>query len=121
MLDRRGPKAHILSSMTDHGDPPAAIVDAHDRDEELAPDEPRTPMWLPLVGGLVFLGGIFLFAATRPPPKTADELSREAAAAAAERVAEEQAAAQAAAPPEPAAPAPAPEGAPGGQAPKRGG
>ena len=56
----------------------------HEPDELLAAGEPRTPMWLPLVGGIVFVLGIVGFVATRPPGKTAAELQKEASAAAAE-------------------------------------
>jgi hypothetical protein len=57
---------------------------AHEPDEQLGPDEPRTPIWLPFVGGIVFVLGIVSFVATRPPGKTASELQKEAAAAGAE-------------------------------------
>jgi hypothetical protein len=56
----------------------------HEPDEQLGPDEPRTPMWLPFVGGIVFVLGIVSFVATRPPGKTASELQKEAATAASE-------------------------------------
>ena len=71
----------------------------HEPDEVLGADEPRTPMWLPLVGGIVFVLGIVGFVATRPPGKTAVELQKQAAAAAAELRAKQ-------APPEPAVVAP---------------
>jgi len=38
----------------------------HETDsDELDPDEPRTPMWLPLLGGGLFLLALLLFLATR--------------------------------------------------------
>lgn len=33
--------------------------------DELDPDEPRTPMWLPLLGSALFLVALMLFLATR--------------------------------------------------------
>lgn len=95
----------------------------HEPDEELASDEPRTPMWLPLVGGIVFVLGIASFMATRPPGKTAAELRKEAAAAAAElraRQAPEPAPAIAAPPPQPGG-VPNPAMPQPGRAPGRGG
>jgi hypothetical protein len=89
-------------------DPPAVAVDAHDahgHDEEDA-SEPRTPLWLPLVGGVLFLVTLMLVVATRPPGKTAEELSKEAESAAQERTGT-QAAPQPAAPTPPPTPAPA--------------
>jgi hypothetical protein len=81
-------------------DPPAVAVDAHDaehgHDEDDVSGEPRTPLWLPLVGGVLFLSALMFIVATRPPGKTAEELSKEAA--------QERAGTPAAA----AAPAPAP-------------
>jgi hypothetical protein len=63
-------------------DPPAVAVDAHDadhgHDDDDVSGEPRTPLWLPLVGGVLFLGALMFMVATRPPGKTADELSKEA-------------------------------------------
>jgi hypothetical protein len=90
--------------MSAHGDPPAVVVEAHDAEPEddLAPDEPRTPMWLPLVGSVLMLAGIATFVATRPPGKTGAELVREA-----EMASKARAAALKAAEPAPA-PAPAP-------------
>jgi hypothetical protein len=85
-------------------DPPAVAVDAHDtehaHDEDDVSGEPRTPLWLPLVGGVLFLGALMFIVATRPPGKTAEELSKEAETAAQERAGTQNAAA--------AAPAPAP-------------
>jgi predicted lipid-binding transport protein (Tim44 family) len=101
-----------------HADPPAVTTD-HEVDE-LAPDEPHTPAWLTLVGGLLFLGGIVTFVALRPPAKSADELQKESAAAAEERA---QARAAEQAPPAPAAqpmPGQAAPGAPGAPAPAPG-
>ncbi len=82
----------------------ATAHDHHDHDHDFEPDEAlssseRTPMWMPLVGGIVFVLGIVTFVATRPPGKTAAELQKEAAAAAAELRAKR--AAEAAPPPAP--------------------
>jgi hypothetical protein len=108
--------------MSTHEDVLAVAVDAHDAghdDEELSADEPRTPMWLPLVGAVMFLVAIVLFVATRPPPKTGEELAREAEFAARERAAALKALEPP--PPEPApAPMPAMPGAAAG-APRKGG
>ena len=43
------------------------------------PDEPRTPLWLPLVGLGLFLFTLLGYVMTRPPGKTGDELAKEAA------------------------------------------
>jgi len=101
--------------MNVHGDPPAVAVDAEGPEHgELAADEPRTPLWLPLVGSVLFLVSIVLFVALRPPGKTAQQLSREAEVAAQKRAALQK-------PPEPP-PAPAAPAAPGNpQAPRKGG
>jgi hypothetical protein len=57
----------------------------HDHEpDELGAGEPSTPMWLPFVGGIVFVLGVIGFVATRPPGKTAAELRKEASVAAAE-------------------------------------
>ena len=103
--------------MSSQDDPPALTVEAHDAepDEELAADEPRTPMWLPLLGSVLFLSAILLFVATRPPGKTVEQLVREA-----EVAAQARAAALKAAEPEPA-PAPAPPAMNPGAQPRRGG
>ena len=39
--------------------------DAETESDELDPDEPRTPLWLPLLGGGLFLLALLLFLATR--------------------------------------------------------
>ncbi len=67
-------------------DPNAAQAsDAHADDDEpineLLPDEPHTPMWLPLLGGVLALLAILAFLITRPPGKTAKQLSKRSAAA----------------------------------------
>jgi len=107
--------------MQAHADPPAVTSD-HVADAELAPDEPHTPAWLTLLGGLLFVGGIVTFVALRPPAKTANELQKEAVAAANERAAAraaEQAAQAPAGQPQPQMPG---QPSPGGDtAPKRGG
>lgn len=81
-------------------------------DEAIANGEPRTPMWLPLVGGVVFVLGIVGFMATRPPGKTAAELQKEAAASAAELRAKREA--ERAPPPAPTVGQPRMPGMPGG-------
>ncbi|HEU5076942.1 MAG TPA: hypothetical protein VFU02_22280 [Polyangiaceae bacterium] len=48
--------------------------------DELDPDEPRTPMWLPLLGGGLFLLALFLFLATRTDAEPIAENSGDAAA-----------------------------------------
>src|SRR5688500_12209941 len=48
------------------------------------PDEPRTPLWLPLVGIVLFLFGLFAYVMTRPPGKTGAELAKAAEPVAAE-------------------------------------
>lgn len=98
-----------------HDDPEGVVVAHHDEEtDELLPGEPRTPGWMPLLGGVLFVGVSIWFVATQPPGKTAEELQKAAQAAAVE------AAAKAAPPPapEPAA-MPAPE--PGAAQPRKGG
>jgi len=36
-------------------------------DDELDPDEPRTPLWLPLVGLCLFVAGLIYFLAGQKP------------------------------------------------------
>jgi hypothetical protein len=56
--------------------------DAHETTSDDFPaDEPRSPGWLPLLGGALFLAGIFAFVAMGSSGKTADELAKDAAAA----------------------------------------
>jgi hypothetical protein len=105
-----------------HHDEPEGVAlahyDEHDVDvDELGPDEPRTPGWMPLLGGVLFVSAAIFFVATQPPGKTAEELQ-----AAAQKAAEEAAARNAPppAPPQPAMPAPA-AAAPGGARPAQGG
>ena len=100
-----------------HPDETSGVVVSHPTEEpdELAADEPRTPGWMPLLGGGLFLSAAIFFVATQPPGKSTEELQRAAQAAA------EEAKAKAAPPPAPEpAPAPAPA-APGGEAPRKGG
>jgi hypothetical protein len=60
----------------------------HEHDEhettsdDFPADEPRSPGWLPLLGGALFLAGIFAFVALASGGKTAEELAKDAAAAA---------------------------------------
>jgi len=101
-----------------HNDEHDGVVVSHPTEEPdvLDPEEPRTPGWMPLLGGVLFLCGAIFFVATQPPGKSAEELQRAAQAAA------EEAKAKAAPPPAPA-PAPAPMPMPGGAdgQPKKGG
>jgi hypothetical protein len=46
------------------------------------PDEPRTPLWLPLLGIGLLLTALLAFVLTRPPGKTGAELAAEAVPAA---------------------------------------
>jgi hypothetical protein len=105
--------------MSVHGDPAAFAVEVEDdyvASDELEPGEPETPMWLPLLGGSIFVLIILLFVVTRPDGKTVEELTQEAqaqqqaieAAKAAEAAPAPDTAAGTAAP-NPAAPAPAPQ------------
>src|SRR5690606_35153722 len=52
---------------------PMSSADHHTDSDELDPDEPRTPMWLPLLGGGLFLLALFLFLATRTDEEPTDE------------------------------------------------
>ena len=90
-----------------HDEPAAVTKAAHvEPDTELDPDEPQTPSWMPLLGGVLFLVGGLLFVGFGTDGKTTEQLQEEATKAA-------EAAAAAAAPPPPPTPPPA------AQAPKR--
>src|SRR5688572_17563033 len=93
-------------------DPPAVAVDAHDAHEHEDDDasEPRTPLWLPLVGGVLFVAAMMFVVATRPPGKTAVKHSKQAVNAA-------QPSAGTQNPADAPAPAPAPAAAPQPQMP----
>jgi len=72
--------------MSGHGHPEADAVHADDHEHETSSDdfpadEPRSPGWLPLLGGALFLAGIFAFVALNSGGKTAEELAQDAAAA----------------------------------------
>lgn len=108
-----------------HDEHAAHHADSAEPDEQTASGEPRTPMWLPFVGGITLVLGIVGFVATRPPGKTMAELQKEAAAANAELRAKREAEM---APPAPTIQAPqVPAGMPNpgmpqpGRAPGRGG
>jgi hypothetical protein len=92
-------------------DPPAVAVDAHDAHghEDDDASEPRTPLWLPLVGGVLFLAAMMFVVATRPPGKTAEELSKEAETAAQLRTGTQKPAEAAPPTPAPGAAAPNPQ------------
>ena len=63
-------------------------------EDELDPDEPRTPLWLPLLGLCLFVGAlVYLVTGQKPPP--AEEAAPSASASAP--------------PPAPNAPAPPPQ------------
>jgi hypothetical protein len=71
--------------MSAHGDAtPGDAAASHDHQYEGIPadrpgaDEPRTPLWLPLVGLVLVLFGLFAFLLMRPAGKTAAELTNEA-------------------------------------------
>jgi hypothetical protein len=52
-------------SAPDHDEAPS--------DDELDPDEPRTPMWLPLLGLCLFVSGLVyaIIGGAKPPPEQA--------------------------------------------------
>jgi hypothetical protein len=101
--------------------------DHFEPDARVDSDEPRTPMWLPFVGGITMVLAVVGFVATRPPGKTMAELQKEAAAANAELRAKREAEMAPPAPKAPAMPMPGMQGAPNpsmpqpGRAPGRGG
>ena len=90
-----------------HHDETDGVVFSHptEEPEELDADEPRTPGWMPLLGGVLFLGAAIFFVATQPPGKTTEELQRAAQAA----------------PPAPPDPAPVPDRVAGAAEPRKGG
>lgn len=53
--------------------------DPNPEHDAVSPDEPQTPMWLPLLGAALLLMVIIVFVATRPAGKTRAELTKEAA------------------------------------------
>jgi hypothetical protein len=69
-----------------HHDADAAHDEAgHDDHQETSSDdfpadEPRSPGWLPLLGGALLLAGIFALVAMSSSGKTSEELSKDAAA-----------------------------------------
>jgi len=71
--------------MSAQGHATAADTDAahHDHYEGIpadraGPDEPRTPLWLPLIGISLLLVALLAFVMTRPAGKTGAELAKEA-------------------------------------------
>jgi len=59
--------------------------DHHDEttSDDFPADEPRSPAWLPLLGGSLFLAAIFAFVVFGSDDKSADAVKEEAAPAAA--------------------------------------
>jgi hypothetical protein len=112
----RPKKREISGLMSGHGhhDADAAHDAGHDDQHETSSDdfpadEPRSPGWLPLLGGALFLTGIFVFVAMGAGGKTAEQLAADAAAAnpSAAPPASAPAAAQAPGMPAPGTPPPA--------------
>ena len=99
--------------MSAHDDPPAVAHDV-DHHEESIPAEPATPMWLPLLGGAIFVACTLLFVATRPGESEAT-LTAKAHAIAMKRIEAQKAAEAPPAPPPAPMPAamPAPGAGPG--------
>ena len=94
--------------MSGHGHPEADAVHADEQEtssDDFPADEPRSPGWLPLLGGALFLAGIFAFVAPSSGGKTAEELAQDAAAANPSASATDPAAAPAAPPAQRPAPA----------------
>jgi hypothetical protein len=59
-----------------HGAPPS--------DDELDPDEPRTPLWLPLLGLCLFVAALaYVLVGQKPPPESAAPAPAPSASAAA--------------------------------------
>lgn len=50
-------------------------IDAAEGPDELAPDEPKTPLWLTALGGALFLGLAIAWLGARPSEPTLSELS----------------------------------------------
>ncbi|HEY4107129.1 MAG TPA: hypothetical protein VGM44_24685 [Polyangiaceae bacterium] len=74
--------------MSGHGHHDASDLDAYDHahedettSDDFPADEPRSPGWLPLLGGALLLGAIFALVATGSSGKTTEELAKDAAAA----------------------------------------
>jgi hypothetical protein len=70
--------------MSTHEDPAASkSARLADSDDELDPDEPRTPLWLPLLGLCLFVGALVLALLNqKPTPKEATEAASASASAA---------------------------------------
>ncbi|HEX3774234.1 MAG TPA: hypothetical protein VHV51_07195 [Polyangiaceae bacterium] len=74
--------------MSGHGHHHASELDADEHahedettSDDFPADEPRSPAWLPLLGGALLLAGIFALVATGSSGKTTEELAKDAAAA----------------------------------------
>ncbi len=105
---------HAAEASDPHAIPPTvhSVSDRHDGGE-LDPDEPRSPAWLPLLGGALFLMGGLALAVMQPAGRTAEELAAEAV--------EEAKALAPPPPPAPVEPAPAAAAPQPGAAPRLGG
>ena len=83
----RSKKRDISGLMSGHGhhDANAPHGASHEEEHETSSDdfpadEPRSPGWLPLLGGALVLAGIFTFVALGLGNSSAEELAQEAAA-----------------------------------------
>ena len=83
------------------GDSSHDHIDAAEGPDELAPDEPKTPLWLTALGGGLFLALAIAWLGARPSEPTLSELSPAPSASAS------ASAVEAPPPPPPAQPAPA--------------
>ncbi|HWZ92863.1 MAG TPA: hypothetical protein VNW92_28550 [Polyangiaceae bacterium] len=82
----RWKKRDISGPMSGHGHhaADAALDTGHEEEtssDDFPADEPRSPGWLPLLGGALFLACIFAFVAMASDGKTTEELAKDAAAA----------------------------------------
>ena len=67
--------AHSTDDHDDHAD------DADEHHAEPPPEEPKSPGWLPLLGGGLFLGALLLFLATRSAEPAEPEVTAPSATA----------------------------------------
>jgi hypothetical protein len=92
------------AELADH----VAHVGAAELSDELAPDEPKTPLWLTALGGVLFLLLAIAWLATRPNETSQGDLAAAAASASASAVALAPRPPPAVAPPPPPPPPPQP-------------